>query len=112
MKQSCFFCLLILIFSCGPAKKVAVASVATPLPAGTQVEVMGQGQKIPYGAKFLGKLSVVDGGFSTKCTYDVVLSNAQNQARGMGGDIVQITKHKEPSVWSTCHQIWCDVYKK
>lgn len=111
MKQFFLILIIFLSYSCAPSKKVAITNVSTPLPPGTTVEVMGQGQKIPDGAKYLGKVSIVDSGFTMKCSYDVVLANAQNQARSMGGNLLQITKHKEPTMMSTCHQLWCDVYK-
>lgn len=106
-----FFLFSLLYFlSCGTQKDVSVLSPATPLPSDATVEVIGVGQKVPDGAKLLGHVKIGDSGFSTNCTYDKVVSDAQKQARGMGGNLLQITKHKEPNIGSTCHRLECDVY--
>lgn len=99
-------------WGCGPTtKKVSVLNVATPLPPGTEVQVLGATQSVPTGAKILGNVKIGDGLTGTnKCTYAKVVADAQEQARGMGGNLIQIRKHKEPDMWSTCHRIECDVY--
>lgn len=102
----------LLLSSCGgTTKKVSVLTVATPLPAGTKVEVIGAGQAVPSAAKLLGAVKIGDDMTATKnCTYDKVVADAQEQARMMGGNLLQIKKHTEPNAWSTCHRIECDVY--
>lgn len=111
MKTLLFSALLVLV-SCGTtSKQVSVVAVATPLPAGTTVEVMGAGQPVPAGAKYLGAVKIGDGNTATKnCTYAKVVADAQEQARAMGGNLLQIKKHTEPNLISTCHRIECDVY--
>ena len=104
------FLLLLLLSACGTSKTVSVLAPATPLPPDAPVEIIGIGQKVPDGAKLLGNVKIGDGGFSTKCSYDVVVADAQKQARSMGGNLLQITKHKEPDLGSTCHRIQCVVY--
>ena len=86
-------------------------TVATPLPAGTEVQVLGLGQSVPAGAKIIGSVKIGDGNTMAKnCTYTRVVADAQEQARGLGGNVLQITKHKQPDLWSTCHRLWADVY--
>lgn len=106
------FILSFALSSCGPtSKKVSVLSVATPLPQGSEIQVIGTGAKVPEGAKLLGNIKIGDGNTLAKnCTYVKVVADAQEQARGMGGNAIQITKHKEPDILSTCHRLWCDVY--
>lgn len=112
MKALLFIFLAGLVSSCaGTSKKTSVLTVATPLPAGTQVEVIGVGQSVPPGAKLLGAVKIGDDMTATKkCTYDKVVADAQEQARMMGGNLLQIKKHTEPNVWSTCHRLECDIY--
>lgn len=102
--------LLSIAIACGTQKQNSVLTSATPLPPSTPVEVLGAGQKVPDGAKLLGHTKIGDSGMSTKCTYATVVTQAQNEARGMGGNLIQITKHKEPDLASTCHRLECDVY--
>jgi len=111
MKSNAFL-FLFLLLSCGTTKKVSVLSPSTPLPEGTTVEVIGTGQQVPSAAKLLGSVKIGDDMTATKnCTYDKVVKDAQSQARAMGGNLLQIKKHTEPNMWSTCHRIECDVYK-
>jgi len=49
-------------------------------------------------------------GLTMKCTYQDVISEVMDQARAMGGNVVQIIKHKKPGAWRTCHRIKADVY--
>lgn len=103
---------ILFLLSCGPTtKKVSILSTATPLPPDAEVKVIGTGEKVPEGAKLLGNLKIGDGNTLAKnCTYVKVVADAQEQARGIGGNLIQITKHKEPDLGSTCHRLWCDVY--
>lgn len=111
MKKNIFILLLGIVFiSCSTSKRTNVLNYATPLPIGTPVEVIGLGQKLPNNVKFIGSISIGDSGFTTKCSYQEVINDAINLARGMGGNIVQITEHKEPDLWSTCHRIKADIY--
>lgn len=102
--------LSLIFFSCSTSKQTSVLNYSTPLPAGTQVEIIGLGQKVPNGAKLLGSISVGDSGFTTQCSYQEVIRDAINMSRNMGGNVLQITEHKEPNIWCDCHRIKADVY--
>jgi hypothetical protein len=113
-KSLLFLQIALLLVCCSPTTKtVSVLKPSTPLPSTTIVEVVGMGQKIEN-ATLLGHVKIGDGNTkSSNCTYDKVIADAQNQARGMGGNLIQITKHKEPDqLVSTCHRLWADVYLK
>lgn len=99
-----------LFLGCGTSKKASILNYSTPLPPDAGVEVSGEGQAIPDGAKLLGSVKIGDAGLSSKCGYDTVINDAQDQARAMGGNYLHITEHKYPSIWSSCHQIQADVY--
>ena len=111
-----YFLLLFGVFlgvSCESSKKISVVSVSTPLSIDAVVDVIGIGQKVPNDAKLLGQIKFGDSGMtSTKiCTYARVLEDAQKNARVLGGNLLQIIEHKEPSaLGSTCHRLKCDVY--
>ena len=100
-----------MLASCSTTKKVSILEYSTPLPENTIVDVIGIGQKVPEGARLLGHVKIGDSGFSVNCTYDKVIASAQTQARSIGGNLLQITKHKTPNILtSTCHRIEGDVY--
>jgi len=98
------------LLGCGTAKQTSIVKYATPTDE--EVQVIGVGQSVPTGAVLLGSVSIGDGGFTTKCTYGDVIRDATTQAQAMGGNILYIKKHKEPNLWSTCHRLKCEVYKK
>lgn len=113
MKKVLIF-LAVALMACQTSKKVSVLQTSTPLAQDAKVEVIGKGQQVPSGAKLLGHIKIGEGGATPakNCTYDRVIADAQSQARAMGGNLIQVTQHKEPSIWTTtCHRIWCDVYK-
>ena len=101
---------IVALFGCGTSKKVSVLHYETPTTE--EVQIIGTGQTVPTGAKLLGSISIGDSGFTTKCTYAEVIKDAITQAQAMGGNILYIKKHREPNMWSTCHRIKCEVYKK
>ncbi len=109
MKLKTLICVLFFA-ACGTTKKTSILQVSTPLAPDATVEVLGAGQKIPDGAKLLGQIKIGDSGVSVKCSYDKVIADAQSQSRAMGGNIMQITWHKEPDMLSTCHRIKADIY--
>lgn len=97
---------------CSSSKKVSVLNVATPLAETDKVEVIGVGEKMDSNYKLLGHIKIGDGGFTTKCSYAQVIKDAQEQARIMGGNVIQIIKHQEPNALTSCHRLTCDVYLK
>lgn len=82
-------------------------------PYNGEVTIKGLGEALPDGAVLLGSVSVGESGFTRQknCTYQAVIYDAQRLAAGMGGNMIMITEHKEPSVWgSSCHQVKANVY--
>ena len=109
------FSFALLLFSCGTSKTTSVLVPSTPLAYDATVDIIGIGQKVPDGAKLLGQIKIGDSGITAggNCTYDKVVNDAIIQSRAMGGNLLQIRQHKEPNILlSSCHRIWCDVYKK
>ena len=94
---------------CGTLKRTNVFKYRTPYSG--EVTVVGVGSVELKNCEFLGSISVGESGFTrTKnCTYQAVINDAILLARSMVGNVICITKHKEPG-WSSCHQIQCDVY--
>ncbi|MFM2267317.1 MAG: hypothetical protein RL757_758 [Bacteroidota bacterium] len=104
------FVVVFFAVSCGTSKQVSIAKTATPLSADATVELIGESQTPPNTAQFLGSVKIGDSGASVGCDYATVISQAQKQARAMGGNLMHLKKHSYPSIVSTCHRIECDVY--
>jgi len=108
MKKFIYLFLILLFISCSTSKQVSVLKHMTPTTG--EVKVLGVGQTIPENAELLGSIKIGDSGFTTKCSYSEVITDATNQAKSMGGNYILIIKHKEPDFWSTCHRLTCEVY--
>jgi len=65
----------------------------------------------PSSAMYLGKSAFGDQGFGVPCTWDITLEKAILEARKYGGNVVKITKHIFPDIWSTCHRIHFDILR-
>ena len=103
-------CVLFLICGCGTSQKATVINESPPLSGQTKVEVYAERHIVPEGSKLIGKIKIGDTGFSVNCNYDDVIRAAKEKARAMGGNYLQITKHKTPDLLSTCHRIEANVY--
>jgi len=108
MKKIIYLFLVFLFVSCSTSKQVNVIKYMTPTTS--LVKVLGLGQTVPENAELLGSFKIGDSGFTTKCSYSEVITDATNQAKSMGGNYLLIIKHKEPNFWSTCHRLTCEVY--
>ncbi len=104
------FCTLFLVFGCGTSQKVTIINGSHPLSGQTKVGVFAERDIVPQGAVLVGKVEIGDTAFSVNCNYDDVIRAAQEQARAMGGNYLQITKHKEPDLLSTCHRLEANVF--
>ncbi|WP_339812407.1 hypothetical protein [Zunongwangia profunda] len=66
----------------------------------------------PEGSLFIGKIKIGDTGFTTDCSYNKVINEAQTEARKHGANIVQITELNRPEKWgSTCYKIKANLYR-
>lgn len=99
--------------SCETLKTVTVITYSKPLAQNEYVEVFTKFQKLPEGLKHLGNVKIGNAGFTTKCSYDEVVSDAQQKAREIGGNIIYIIEHFEPNMYTrTCHSITAEIYLK
>jgi len=97
-------CLLCLC-SCSPKIMVDVMK-SYPKTVSDSVHVFEIGQVVPNAAEVIGRVAVVDNGFSTNCQYGEVLKLAKEKTAEVGGNGLMLTWHKMPSLMSsTCHQI-------
>lgn len=96
---------LLVLFSCSPRISTNISKSYAPLDYTKEVVVIQRNQPEPENAELIGEVKIGDTGFSTKCTYDVVIDKALLEARKAGGNALKIIEHKYPSFESTCHRI-------
>ena len=100
-----------MLVSCGPLANSELLTTYRPLTFDEEVTVLEIDEPRPKSVETLGIIKIRDTGFSTKCNYDTVLEKAKLEARKVGGNILHLTKHKKPDLWSTCHRIDAVVLK-
>ena len=100
------------IFSCSPKVASKISSSYQPLTQSQEIAVIEMSQPHPENAAVLGTIKIGDSGFTTKNgTYEAVLNIAKEQARQAGGNVVKITEHKSPDMFSTIHRIKADILR-
>lgn len=103
---------VIVITSCNPKVSINVKKDLPPLDFRERVILIGKYQQEPDSSELIGQVKVGDNGFTTNCSYEVVLEYAKIEARKVGGNAIKIIKHKLPTATgSSCHRITADIYK-
>ena len=103
---------LILLSSCSPRISTSLSKNYPPLDYKQEVTVIGLGGAEPDNAEVLGQVKIGDTGFSTNCSYDIVIDKAKLEARKAGGNAIKIIEHKPPSAMGgSCHRITADILK-
>lgn len=108
MKPSLFLVLTFTVIfnACSPKLRSVIVEKRQPLAYDSEVFVLNPQDPIPADAKVIGNLSIGDTGFTTKCTYEMVLEQARLQARENGANVVRIVEHKRPNaLGSSCHRL-------
>ncbi len=91
--------------SCSPKIMVDVMK-SYPKTVSDSVHVFEIGQEVPNTSEVIGRVAVVDNGFSTNCQYGEVLKLAKEKTAEVGGNGLMLTWHKMPSLINgSCHQI-------
>ena len=71
-----------------------------------EVTVFDVGDTVPNNSMALGRVAVLDRGFTTNCEYDRMLSLAKEKTAETGGNGLLLTVHTEPKTsGSNCHQL-------
>jgi len=102
---------VLFLTSCAAKLTSSMQRSYAPLDSREEVKVFGINEQAPPNAEKLGTLKVGDSGFSVNCSYAVVLDKATTETRRVGGNILKLTEHKRPDIWSTCHRIKADVLR-
>ncbi len=99
-----------ILYSCSPkigseiiAKQAALADTAFVLVLQKEDNFINDGVEI-------GTIKSVDNGLSTNCSYYEVIDKLRQLARQNGANVIKITEHKKPDVWSSCVRLWGTMY--
>ncbi len=97
---------LLIFSSCNPKISTTISRSYPPLDYKQEVRVIGLREREPDNCEFLGQVKVGDSGFTSNCSYDVVIEEAMLEARKAGGNAIKIIEHRPPNVIvSSCHRI-------
>ena len=96
---------LVFLASCNPKITTSILQQQPALDPKTEVAIFDQKEEVPSVHKLLGSVYIGDTGFSTNCSYPVVIDAAKTEARKIGGNSLLITRHDKPNLLSSCHRI-------
>ena len=106
MKQCFLLCVVLLLTGCSPRVVSDMFVTNYPAAAPDSVRVFQVGQKVPPKSLAIGKVKVVDNGFSGKGDYSMVLKMAVEETARHGGNGLIIERHRVPDMISTIHRVW------
>ncbi len=61
--------------------------------------------------EYITEIKFKEKGFTTNCSYPEVIQKLKESALENGANLMQITAHKQPDFWSSCHRISVALYK-
>ena len=113
MKKHLFTTFIIATLLTGCAPKVVTDMLTNEWPATSpdSVYLFNTHDTLPAGSQTIGKVKVVDNGFSVKGTFDRVLQLAINATAEKGGNGLQITEHRWPDIRSSIHRVWGNILR-
>ena len=114
IKKIYFVLVAAILTGCSTTPKVIV-DVVEQLPSqpAEKVMVYNIDERVPKGAKPIGKVNVTDGGITpaNKCLYGNMLALAVRKTAECGGNALHVDEHKTPNFFtSNCHRIWGTMY--
>lgn len=110
MKKVFLFSICLSFVSCSSTIRTNMTAKKSSNLEITEVTVLKQDEEVPPSSKKIGSTKFGESGFSVNCSLDYVLDNARKIAKDYGADVVKITNHKRPNLWSTCHRLTVDYY--
>lgn len=76
---------LIFLNSCSPTVSTKINKSYSPLDYKDDVVLFVSDESIPDNYEVLGQIRIGDSGFTTKCSYNIVIDKAKLEARKIGG---------------------------
>ena len=106
------FVLRVSVGVCGLSIR-SVATVPYP-PSQSEVKIYNANQILPEGLERIGSITIDDTGFtlSENGTYEACLAALREEAKKMGGNVVNIVNMQAPDSHSTIYRMTADVYRQ
>lgn len=114
MKQMTKILFLITVIgftSCSPKITSNFINRQPKLPIDENIALLDIEHKLPESIIKVGELRFQDSGFSTDCSFNSLMTQARNEARKNGANIVKVVDKKKPGLWSSCHRLKIELYK-
>lgn len=103
---------IIILAGCSPKITSSLTSARPPLSKDVEVMILDADDPVPEKAEVLGQIKIGDTGFTTKNgNYAAILNIAMDYARQAGGNVVKITEHKSPDLFSSIHRIKANILR-
>ena len=112
MTKILFLITVIGITSCSPKISSSFINPQPKLSIDEKVALLDIEHNLPKNNIIkVGELRFQDSGFSTDCSFNSLMTQARNEARKNGANIVKVVDKKKPDLWSTCYRLKIDLYK-
>ena len=97
--------------SCSPKITSNFTNPQPKLSIDEKVALLDIEHDLPQNIIKIGDLRFQDSGFSTDCSFNSLMTQARNEARKNGANIVKVVDKKKPDLWSSCHRLKIELYK-
>lgn len=74
------------------------------------VVVLDENSSIQIESAAIGSINFKDKGFKIKCSYEEGIRFLKKEAIKQNANLIKITEHKKPDLWSSCHRFEADIY--
>lgn len=111
MTKVLFLITVIGFTSCSPKISSNFTNPQPKLSIDEKVALLDIEHNLPENIVKVGELRFQDSGFSTDCSFNSLMSQARNEARKNGANIVKVVDKKKPDLWSSCYRLKIELYK-
>ncbi len=106
-----FLITIIGITSCSPKISSNFTNPQPKLSIDENVALLDIEHNLPENVVKIGELRFQDSMFSTDCSFNSLMTQARNEARKNGANIVKVMDKKKPDLWSSCYRLKIELYK-
>lgn len=111
LTKALFLITVIGFTSCSPKISSNLTNPQPKLSIDEKVALLDIEHKLPESVVKVGDLRFQDSGFSTDCSFNSLMTQARNEARKNGANIVKVVDKKKPDLWSSCYRLKIELYK-
>ncbi|MEP5501105.1 MAG: hypothetical protein ABJP80_03105 [Algibacter sp.] len=111
MTKTLFLITVIGFTSCSPKISSNFVNPQPKLSIDENVALLDIEHHLPKNIIKVGELRFQDSGFSTDCSFNSLMTQARNEARKNGANIIKVVDKKKPDLWSSCYRLKIELYK-